>query len=62
MRTLHLSETHYVKKILATYKMELCNPAMTPANPHVHLESSKPEFEATLYEQNRYQSAVGSLM
>jgi len=61
-RTLHLSQTNYVKKILSTYKMELCNPAMTPADPHVKLESSKPEFEATLYERNRHQSAVGSLM
>ena len=44
-RTLHLSQTHYVKNILATYKMDLGNPAMTPADPHVHLKSSKPEFQ-----------------
>ena len=42
--------------------MEICNPAQTPADPHVRLERSSPSFEATLYEQKRYQSAVGSLM
>ena len=61
-RTLYLSQSNYGKEILATYKMELCNPAMTPADPHVHLESSKPEFEKTLYKWKRYQVAVGSLM
>ena len=61
-RTLHLSQSNYVKNILSIFKMKLCNPALTPANPHVCLESSKLKFEATLYERKRYQSAVGSLM
>jgi len=61
-RTLHLSQSKYIQKILSIHRMELCDPAMTPADPHVRLETSKPEFEATLYERKRYQSAVGSLM
>jgi len=61
-RTLHLSQSKYVQKILHLHKMEICNPAQTPADPHVRLERSSPSFEATLYEQKRYQSAVGSLM
>jgi len=42
--------------------MELCNPALTPADRNVRLEKPSSTFEATLYERRRYQSAVGSLM
>jgi len=42
--------------------MELCNPAQTPADPHVRLEKNGPEFAATAEERRKYQSAVGSLM
>ena len=47
-RTLHLSQSKYVQKILQLHRMELCNPAATPADPHVHLVKSQPTFEATL--------------
>ena len=61
-RTLHLSQTKYMQRILRQHTMERCNAVLTPADPHVHLEKSPPGFEATLYERRRYQSAVGSLM
>ena len=61
-RTLYLSQSHYGQKILQLHRMERCNPALTPADPHVRLEKSPPGFEATLYERKRYQSGVGSLM
>ena len=43
-RTLHLSQTKYIQKILQLHRMELCNPASTPADPHVRLVKSQPEF------------------
>ena len=61
-RTLHLSQSKYIQKILQLHRLDLCNPALTPADPHLRLEKSRPDFEATLYERKRYQSAVGSLM
>jgi len=61
-RTLHLSQSTYVQKIIRIHGMELCNPALTPADRNVRLEKSSSTFEATLYERRRYQSAVGSLM
>ena len=59
-RTLHLSQTHYLKKIIATYKMELCNPAMTPADPHVRLENSSLNFKQlfTSRKDINWQSAI----
>jgi len=62
LRTLHRSETKYSKKILATHHMQACNPATTPADPHIRLEKSRHVFEASPTERRNYQSAVGSLM
>ena len=61
-RTLHLSRTKYLQRILRQHSMERCNPALMPADPHVRLEKSSPGFEVTLDERRRYQSVVGSLM
>ena len=61
-RILHLSQTHYIQKILANHGMESCNPTSTPADSHIRLEKSDPAFEATQGEKKKYQSAVGSLM
>jgi len=62
LRTLHLSQTKYIEKILATHHMQACNPATTPADPHIRLEKSSQDFEARATERRNYQSAVGSLM
>ena len=61
-RTLYLSQAKYIHKILGQNHMQACNPANTPADPHIRLERSQPDFEATLTEKRKYQSAVGSLM
>ena len=61
-RTLFLSQIKYINKILETFGMQRCNPAATLADPHIRLEKSNPEYEATVADRLRYQSAVGSLM
>lgn len=61
-RALHLLQAKYIQKILGENHMQACNPANTPADPHIRLERSQPDFEATLTEKRKYQSAVGSLM
>ena len=61
-RILHLSQTKYVKNILANHRMAASNPTTTPADPHVQLQKSSGDFEADLLNKRRYQSAVGSLM
>jgi len=62
LRTLHLSQTKYIEKILATHHMQASNPATTPADPHIRLKKSCQDFEASATERRNYQSAVGSLM
>ena len=61
-RTLHLSQTKYITKILADHGMSFCNLLLTPADPHIRLVKSSPEFTATAEEKQKYQSAVGSLI
>ena len=61
-RILHLSQTKYIAKILANHGMAASNPITTPADPHVRLHKSPPEFEANPVDKGKYQSAVGSLM
>ena len=61
-RTLHLSQSQYVHKILCTHGLANCNPSQTPAVPHVRLRKPSPEFEATAEAIKQYQSAVGALM
>ena len=61
-RTLHLCQTKYIQTILDIQKMRACNPTSTPADPHVRLERSSSDFEATAGEKRKYQSAVGCLM
>jgi len=61
-RTLHLSQSQYIQKILRIHGLERCNPSPTPADPHIRLERPSPEFEATAEARRQYQSAVGSLM
>ena len=61
-RTLHLSQAKYIQKILEHHNLQACNPVNTPADPHIRLERSQPDFEATPTEKRKYQSAVGSLM
>jgi len=61
-RTLHLSQSKYIERILKKHGMHTCSPTRTPADPHIRLEKSGPDFEATPNEKQRYQSAVGSLM
>ena len=47
-RTVPLSQKRYIEKILIQHGLECCNPALTPADPHVRLEKSYPEFESYL--------------
>ena len=61
-RTLLLSQERYVQRILADHGMLDCIPSSTPADPHIRLEKSKVDFQATEAECRKYQSAVGSLM
>src|SRR5205807_9116357 len=62
LRTLHLSQSKYIEKILEAHGMRHCNPATTPADPHVQLEKSSEDFVASAEDKKDYQSAVGSLM
>ena len=61
-RTLHLSQSRYIAKILDLHGMQNSNSAVTPADVHIRLEKSSQGFEATPKDRQRYQSAVGSLM
>jgi len=61
-RTLFISQTQYIHRILHDHGMRDCNSVNSPADPHIRLEKSSPTFEATDTERRRYQSAVGSLM
>ena len=61
-RILHLSQTKYIRKILEHNGMAGCNPTTTPADPHIRLQKSEHNFEASQSEKKQYQSAVGSLM
>jgi len=62
LSTLHLSQTKYISKILAEHRMLSCNPSHMPADVHIHLTKSNPEFEAMAADKQVYQLAVGSLM
>jgi len=61
-RTLLLSQERYVQRILAAHGMLDCIPSSTPADPHIRLEKSKVDFQATEAECRKYKSAVGSSM
>ena len=58
-RTLFLSQIKYVNKMLQTIGMQNCNPAVTPADPHIKLEQSGTGFEADPADRLHYQSAIG---
>jgi len=60
--TLQLSQRRYIEKMLDLHGMRNSHRAVTPADPHIRLKNSRQDFEATPIEQQRYQSAVGSLM
>ena len=61
-RMLHLSQSKYIGTILERHSMLNCALVSTPADPHVRLVKSIPEQQSDSYNQQRYQSAVGSLM
>ena len=61
-RTLHLSQSKYIATILERHGMSTCALVSTPADPHIRLQKSLPEDQADSMNQQRYQSAVGSLM
>jgi len=44
----------YIQKILASHGRSNCNPAVTPADPHVPLGKSSEAFEATGIDWQRY--------
>ena len=61
-RTLHLSQSNYIEKILIKHGMQACNPTLTAADPHIGLEKGSRDFKAGQEEKQGYQSAVGSLI
>lgn len=61
-RTLYLSQRKYMESILTKHGKSESAPVSTPADPHSHLQISLPEHQADSINQQRYQSAVGSLM
>ena len=61
-RTLHLSQSKYIKTILERHSMLESAPVSTPADPNVRLVKTSCEQQADSLNQQRYQSAVGSLM
>ena len=61
-RTLHLSQTKYITNILVVHGMSFCNPSLTPADPDVRLEKSRPEFTTPQFEKQKYQYMVEPLI
>ena len=61
-RTLHLSQSQYIQKIIHLHGLEWCNLSQTPTDPHIRLGKPGLECEATAETRWQYQSAVGSLM
>ena len=64
-RKLHISQSHFVDKLLIKFNMSQCNPRTVPADPNVRLDSlmsPKNEEESKLMEAVPYREAVGGLM
>jgi Reverse transcriptase (RNA-dependent DNA polymerase) len=62
-RTLRLSQTAYLRKILQDFGMEHCNDKITtPMETSSRLMPAEPGYEADSKFRRNYQSAVGSLM
>ena len=61
-RILHLSQRRYIETILERHGMSESAPVNTPADPHIRLLKTPAEHQADPANQQRYQSAVGSLM
>ena len=61
-RTLYLLQRKYMESILIKHGISESAPVSTPADLHTHLQISPPEHQADSINQQRYQSAVGSLM
>ena len=58
-RTLSISQSSYVQKVLYRFGMQDCKPAPTPMDTGIKLEPSK---DATVAKVKLYQAMVGSLM
>ena len=61
-RLLHLTQQRYLNAILSRHGMSSCATVSTPADPHTRLNKSPIEYHTDSINQQRYQSAVGSLM
>lgn len=61
-RTLKVSQSTYLNRILKNHGMEDCTAVATPIESGTRLEKSELEFIADPADKRRYQSAVGSLM
>lgn len=61
-RTLHLSQSTYIERILAGQGMQGCTPTATPGDPPVRLQKSSQDFKATAEQTKKYQMAVVCLM
>jgi len=62
LRRLHISQQQYIQTILTRFGMSNAAIISTPANPHVHLTTLPADHTVDSINQERYQSAVGSLM
>ena len=62
LRSLHVSQQQYIRTILDRFGMSTATTISTPADPHVRLTALPPDQRADIINQERYQSAVGSLM
>ena len=61
-RTLRLSQTAYIEKILRDHGMSDCKPVDTPMDPKSQPQPAPPGYESGPILRKQYQSAVGSLM
>jgi Reverse transcriptase (RNA-dependent DNA polymerase) len=61
-RTLRLSQTAYLRKVLQDFGMEHCSGVTTPMETSSRLMPAGPDYKADPAFRKQYQSAVGSLM
>src|ERR1700728_4895098 len=63
--TISISNASYLERILKEYNMENCNPVSTPAPLGQHLKALEKDDSGNyigIYEQEEYQSLVGSVL
>ena len=61
-RTLRLTQSTYIAKLLERFEMSDSNPTVTPMTQSSKLTNLTPEDSKILYTHVAYRSAIGSLM